>query len=176
MSDERQDDVEQTEQAEQAEQPTQPDTGAEDAGEPDYKAEFEKWKALARKHEQQAKANADKAKRLDDLEEANKSEQQKLADKASEAEKRAQQAEAKALRFEVATEKGVPKKAMKFLTGETQEELESQADEILELLGETQQSESPQRTPRERLRPGASDSGPQPDPKKIADSVMRGGL
>lgn len=43
----------------------------------DQAAEIEKWKALARKHEDRAKANADAAKRLADLEAANLSEKDK---------------------------------------------------------------------------------------------------
>ena len=44
----------------------------------DWKAEAEKWKALSRQNEDRAKANADKAKRFDAIEEQSKSEMQKL--------------------------------------------------------------------------------------------------
>lgn len=49
-------------------------------------AEVAKWKALSRKNEDQAKANADAAKRLADLEESGKSEAQKAADRVTKAE------------------------------------------------------------------------------------------
>jgi hypothetical protein len=48
-----------------------------DTGEKDWAAEAEKWKSLARKHEGTAKANADAAKRLAEIEDANASEMEK---------------------------------------------------------------------------------------------------
>jgi hypothetical protein len=53
------------------------ETAKPDTGGPDLTAEVEKWKALARKHEGTAKANAEAARRLSDLEEASKSETEK---------------------------------------------------------------------------------------------------
>lgn len=98
----------------------------------DHVAEAAKWKALARKHEEQAKANADKAKRLDALEEANKSELEKVLARAEAAEKAAAEATLKALRADVATAKGVP---AALLSGSTQEELEAAADALLAFKG-----------------------------------------
>jgi hypothetical protein len=43
----------------------------------DWQAEAEKWKSLARKHESTAKGNVDAAKKLADIEEANKTETEK---------------------------------------------------------------------------------------------------
>lgn len=54
---------------------------AEPTAEVDHAAEAEKWKALSRKHEAQAKANAEAARRLAEIEEANKTEEQKRADR-----------------------------------------------------------------------------------------------
>lgn len=151
-----------------------------DEGETDWKAEAEKYKALSRKHEARAKENYDKAKRLDELEEANKSETQKLADKATEAEKRAAAAEAKALKYEVAAELGIKAKHMKYLAGATKEEIEESAKGILEDFPEIYDAKSdtdsgkPTR-PKERLRPGAApDEEPEEsDPRKLAASVPR---
>ncbi len=54
------------------------DNGAKPhTGAPDLTAEVEKWKSLARKHEGSAKANADAAKRLAEIEDANRSETEK---------------------------------------------------------------------------------------------------
>lgn len=76
-------------------------------GEPpekDWKAEADKWKALARKHEKTAKDNSGAAKKLLDIEDAQKTEAEKLAAakdaaeaKAAAAITRAVQAEIKAL-------------------------------------------------------------------------------
>lgn len=93
-----------------------------------------KWKALARKHEQNAKANAEKAKRLDELEEASKTELEKAQARAEAAEKAFAEATATALRATVAADKGVP---AALLTGSTQEELEAAADALLAFKGAT---------------------------------------
>lgn len=61
---------------------SQPEPQKPDTGEKDWQAEAEKWKALARKHEGSAKANADAAKRLAEIEEANKTDLEKAVDAA----------------------------------------------------------------------------------------------
>jgi len=104
-----------------------------DKGEKDWQAEAEKWKTFARKHEDAAKANAEKAKRLDDLEESQKTELQKAADRAAAAEAQVAEIEARALRAEVAAAKGVP---ASLLSGSTQEELEASADALLAFRGQ----------------------------------------
>ncbi len=58
----------------------QPDT--EQRSDVDYRAEAEKWQALARKHEDRAKSNADKAKAYDDLKRSQMSEQEKAVETA----------------------------------------------------------------------------------------------
>lgn len=157
--------------------PGEPDEPQDSDTDPDPSAEASKWKSLARKHEAQAKKNADAARRLAEIEDANKSEIQKAADKAAEAEKRAEQAEAKALRFEVATDKGVPKHLHRFLTGTTQEELEEQADALLEAVndgnGDTPRAGG---RPREAMRSGAaSDDDPDPtDMNALLRAAVRG--
>lgn len=59
------------------------------------------WKAQSRKWERQAKANAAKAKKLDDIEAANKTEAEKLATARDEALKKAQAATDRAVKAEV---------------------------------------------------------------------------
>ncbi|MFC5424576.1 hypothetical protein, partial [Brevibacterium otitidis] len=58
------------------------DRGRDQTGDeqPDLASEVEKWKAMARKHEAQSKANADKAKQFDKWQESQKTEQQKADD------------------------------------------------------------------------------------------------
>lgn len=72
------------------------------------------------------------ADRLSQLEEANKTEAQKTADRLAAAEKRAAELEVKALRAEVAAAKGVP---ANLLTGSSQEELEAAADALIAFRG-----------------------------------------
>ena len=73
------------------------------------------------------------ADRLKALEEANKTEAEKTAERLAAAEKRAAELESKALRAEVAAAKGVP---AALLTGSTQEELEAAADALIAFRGE----------------------------------------
>lgn len=74
-----------------------------------------------------------KAAKLAEIEEANKTEAQKLADRAEAAERRAAEYESKALRSDVAADKGVP---AALLTGGTKEELEASADALIAFRGE----------------------------------------
>lgn len=69
-----------------------------------------------------------KAARLDELEEQNKTEAQRAAERLAAAEKRAAELELKATRAEVAAAKGVP---ADLLTGSTAEELEASADALI---------------------------------------------
>lgn len=73
------------------------------------------------------------AAELAQLKEANKTEAEKVAERLAAAEKRSVELEAKALRAEVAAEKGVP---VALLSGTTQEELEAAADALIEFRGE----------------------------------------
>lgn len=119
------------------------------------------------------KAEAELKKRQD----AEKSEQQKLEDRADDAEKRATEAEAKAMRYEVALDKGLTKTQAKRLVGNNPEELAQDAEELLESFkGDGDDGEAPPRTPRERLRPGAAPSSDpeETDPEKLAEQVPRG--
>ncbi len=59
-----------------------PDTDTPAAPETDWKAEAEKWKVQARKHEERAKANATAAKELDQFRQASMSEQEKAIETA----------------------------------------------------------------------------------------------
>ena len=79
-----------------------------------------------RKKAQEAKAKAQ------EYEDAQKSELERAQDKLAATEEAKAQAEATLLRYEVATSKGVPSQLMELLTGSSQEELERQADLILE--------------------------------------------
>jgi hypothetical protein len=62
------------------------------------------WKTEAKKWESRAKENSTAAKRLAEIEEANKTETQKLADRAAAAEKAAEEARSETLRYRIASE------------------------------------------------------------------------
>jgi hypothetical protein len=74
--------------------------------------------------------------RVQEFEDADKTEHQRLTDTAETANRRAIAAEERLLRFEVASERGLPMSAAAFLTGSTREEIELRAEELERLLGE----------------------------------------
>lgn len=139
------------------------------------KAALKKANAEAAKYRKQAKSNEDAAQRLKQAEDADKSEQEKLNERASTAEKRAEDAEARAMRAEVAAAKGLTSAQAKRLVGSSQEELEQDADDLLESFGSKQEKQGQnRRTPKEKLRPGAApDSEPEKSASDIADAVQK---
>jgi hypothetical protein len=157
-----------------------PDPSPEPEPDKDWKAEAAKWKALARKHEDQAKANADAAKRLKELEDADKTEIQKLSDLAAEAQKRADMAEAQLLRIQVAMAKGLTEAQAKRLVGTTREELEADADELIASFkpadaGNPKADPGPGDRPKERLAGGGDPTAePDVDVRKIVADIPRG--
>jgi hypothetical protein len=99
----------------------------------DAPAQETDWKAMARKWEAQAKANKDAADELAKIKDSQKSAEQKTADRIAALEAKAAEAESKAIRAEVAAEKGVP---VALLTGSTREDLEAAADALIAFRGE----------------------------------------
>jgi hypothetical protein len=97
-------------------EPTATETG------PDLAAEVEKWKALSKKNEARAKANADKALEFDKIEEANKTEQQRLLERAEKAEQERNELQTLATRAEKSASTGVPMSAIPDGTEEQMDE------------------------------------------------------
>ena len=83
------------------------------------------------KYRTEAKTNAEAARKLAEIEDANKSEQQRLMERAETAEKSRADLELKLMRVEVAVAKGLPSDLTARLKGTTKEELEADADELL---------------------------------------------
>jgi hypothetical protein len=161
-------------------EPDPPESG-DPGDEPGLAAEVAKWKALARKHEVRAKQGAAAEKRLAELDEANKTELEKATARAAEAESRASEAEMRAMRAEVAARKGLTAGQAKRLQGETEEELEADADELVAAFKPSEEGSSPngggsrQGTPTPRLRPGAVPhaGAVETDPAKLAAQISR---
>ena len=101
----------------------------------DWKAESRKWESRAKDNLAAAKANEGAAKRLAELEEAQKTEAQKTAERLEAAERRASELEVQAIRAEVAAEKGVP---LALLSGATKDDLIAAADALLAFKGQAQ--------------------------------------
>lgn len=152
-------------------------------------AELEKWKQLARQNEAKAKANAEAAKRLEELENQQKSDAERAADAQRAADERARRAESDAARLRVALRKGLTEVQARRLVGDTEEELEADADDLLasfrppkaETDGEGTEPEpppSPSPGPPRRPEPlsgGSTPSAdPEPDIRAVVDSIPRG--
>lgn len=110
--------------------------------------------------------------RVKELEDASKTETQKLAEAAETHKGRADKAEAQLMRLTVGLEKGLTPAQAKRLVGSTKEELEADADELLTSFGGSKSSGSDR--PRENLRGGGDPTEePEPDIRKIADQIPR---
>lgn len=141
--------------------------------------ELAKWKSLARRHERQMK---DATGRLKKYEDQNKSEAERLQEAAQESGKRAEKAEQALRRREIAEDRAPEhatlaqiKAVAKRLSGDDDEALEADADELFALLApEPAKPRTPQR-PKERLRGGGEpDEEPEEtDPRKLADAIRR---
>jgi hypothetical protein len=118
------------------------DPAAKPAGEqkPETKPEPKgtDWEAEAKKWEKRAKENKGAADRLAELEEAQKTEAQKLADRAQRAEEERDQAQAQLMRRDVAAAANLPAEVADRLKGSTREELEQDARSFAALLGDRQ--------------------------------------
>ncbi|WP_143203963.1 hypothetical protein [Streptomyces kebangsaanensis] len=144
-------------------------TPAPAAPEPDWKAEARKW-------ETRAKENSDAAQRLREIEDAQKTEQQRLAEAKETAEKDAAAARSEALRWRIAARHQISDEdAEIFLTGGDEETLTRQAARLVALRTPPQPSADPPpavpptpHTPVEALRPGALPSPPEPT---LADRI-----
>lgn len=98
------------------------------------------WKAEARKWQTRAKENKSAADRLAALEESQKTEQQKVTERAEAAERRAAEAEQRAMRLQVIAETGLPTNLHKFVVGSTEDELRANASELLAQFSADQRS------------------------------------
>ncbi|MFG2618035.1 hypothetical protein ACGFXC_10445 [Streptomyces sp. NPDC048507] len=117
------------------------------------------WKAQARKWEARAKEHAAAAKQLKALEDAQKTDQQRLADQlkaaqdaAAEAESARIAAEVELLRGKVAASKGLTPQQATFLQGASEDDLKRSADALKEAFGAPSTSA---KKPVANLQPGA---------------------
>ena len=144
------------------------------------------WKKQSKGWEKKAKANTDTittlrtrlkdlepaAARLKEIEDKNKSDDQKANEAKKAAEDRAATAERDLMRLRVAMRKGLTDAQAKRLVGNTEEELDIDADELLKSFVKTDEEEPGNgvtRRPRAALRPG---SGRQQEPETDIHSVV----
>jgi hypothetical protein len=135
-------------------------------------AYVKKLRDEAAKHRREAREAKARAKEFEDQ---NKTEAQKLEERATAAEQRASTTEREAMRMRVALRKGLTETQAKRLIGDTEEDLEKDADELLASFKPDTDDQGSSRRPRERLRPGAAPSAEaeETDPRKLAELVPR---
>jgi len=126
-------------------------------GDPGKRA-IERIKARATAERERADALAEKASKYDEQVEASKTEQQRKDEAAKAATERAEKAEAKAMRLEVAVAAGLPVTWAARLVGNTQAELEADAKALAEDRAATTEP-----TPRRRTTSDADKGGEGPN-------------
>lgn len=99
--------------------------------ETDWKAEARKWESRAKDNLSVAKANEDAAKRLAEIEESNKTAEQKQADRLAEIERENAELKSAKLRAEVANSKGLPVEVIAGPESASPEALEAYADLLI---------------------------------------------
>lgn len=92
------------------------------------------WKAEARKWEARAKANKEASEKLTELEEAQKTEQQRLVERAEAAETALEQTRSESLRLTVIARNEVPEKYQHLVRGADEAELSEAAKAVAELV------------------------------------------
>lgn len=118
------------------------------------------WKAEAKKWESRAKENSSAAARLAEIEEAKKTNEQRLEERATAAEKLAASNALSAARASIALEKGLTASQAKRLVGSTEEELAADADDLLADLG-TKTSFSPRADHSQGPKSAVGEQSPQ---------------
>jgi len=109
----------------------------------------EKLRKEAARYRTEAKANADAAKKLADIEEAQKTAEQKAAERLAEAERKAAEAEAKMALATVAGESGVPADILNGPEDRTTEGLQAFADKITAYVGAATAPRTPKPDPNQ---------------------------
>lgn len=139
--------AQQPDQADQAEAQQSPEEGRT------VDKESTDWKSEARKWEQRAKANATAAEELTKLKEAEKTELQRLQERAEQAESRLAQSEVQNMHARLAAEFGIPVEA---IHGDDEDTARQSAQKVVEWASSTFQPKK--RTPSRGLQSGASPS------------------
>lgn len=166
-----------------------PDVDGDDFDADTAKAEIRKKNreaASLRARLKEAEAERDQLKASSN---GDQSDTDKINDRIAAAEKRAQEAEATALRWQVAGAKGLTSAQAKRLVGGTLEELEDDADELLAAFKSDAKNDGggdgkgddgkggggPTQRPKEALKGGSSpaEAPVELDPAKLAESVPR---
>lgn len=147
-----------------------PDPDADQLGDPGKKA-LEAERKARRDAEKQLR---DVQSQLKELNDKDKSETDKLRESVAELKKDRDEKAAKALRHEVAMAKGLTAAQAKRLVGTTQEELEADADEILETFPvSSAKPPPPSNKPTPNLKGGGDPTADDPvDSEALAEKIL----
>lgn len=158
---------------------TTPEPPAAEPEQPKPTETVDFWKQKAREQEARAKANAEAAKKLAEFEESQKSEQQRIADRAAAAERERDEARMEGLRYKAAAEHGVGKAYFDLLGTGDEETILSRAERVGNLVRENAEMKAELEAlragkpapvkgrPTEALKPGAT-----PEDSKSEDDVL----
>ena len=135
-------------------------SGTDDDSQVDWKAKAREWEKRAKQNTARIAELEPKAKQFDVLDQASKSDAERFQEKVSELTQAQAAAERRALVASVALEKGLPASLARRLQGETQADLEADADE---LLAQFPQKDDGPRRPAPDVSQGSSASGRSPD-------------
>ena len=137
-------------------------TPTEQPPEVDWKAEARKWESRAKDNFAQINELKPKAEQFTKLEEASKSEAQRLAEAAEAAKRDTESARSEAIRYKAAATHGISAEHFDLLGSGTEEEITARAEKIATLLAEKAKAQTsptgapiPTR-PVEQMRPGAT--------------------
>jgi hypothetical protein len=161
--------------AEEAEAAKKPPWGSDDEFDPKRA-----WKLITDLRDDlgKLKSERDEAKgKVKEHEDSTKSDQDKLTESKTAAEKRADEAEQNATRLRVAMEHGLDKEDLDLLGSGDEEQIEARAKRLAERSAPPDDTgQEPRRRPQERLRPGAAPSADpeKSDPASLAEQVPRG--
>lgn len=153
----------------------EPQTGQEPGGTQEPTTEPQAFdadyvKQLRTESAQYRKRLATAEKSLQEIADRDKSEAEKLAEKAAANERKALEAETRATRYEVAADRSLGLDAAAFLTGSTREEIEASADKLAELLAARVKEATP--NPRAGFDGGARQTPEQTKPPEQAHNDL----
>lgn len=145
------------------------------------------WKQKAREQESRAKSNAEAARRLQEIEDAQKSEQQRTADRQQAIERERDEARAEGLRYKAAAKHGIGEDYFDLLGSGDEDTISARAERVgglikenaamkaeLEALRAGKPAPTPGR-PVEALKPGATPENSQSEDDVLYNSLFNGG-
>lgn len=102
------------------------------------------WQAEARKWEKRAKENKSAADKLAEIEESKKTEIQKAAERAEQAEKRISELEREKSRLSVIATHGIPGDYQDLVKGDSEEDLVASAEKVKSLIESAARNQAPE--------------------------------